>query len=525
MSKKVLIILISSVCAAAVGLTVILVVVLGGNHTHSYGTEWKSNAAQHWHECSCGEKSDAANHAPGGWLEEVSTGSLQKKCTVCGYALETDASTAAATPNLRYDPINGNTEWEVSFGTAAAADIVIPAYHLGKPVTAIKAQGFYDKPVAITSVKIPVTIENIGTYAFYMCDSLESITIHPGVKTVGDYAFTSCKSLESVTFASGIQIEAIGKQLFQQCESLKSISIPASVKTIGDYAFGGGCKQLKTVIFEEGSQLETIGDGVFNMCEGLESVNLAGCKKLKTIGESAFNVCESLKAMEIPASVETIGAYAFGTCISLESLTVAAANVNYLSENNILYNKAKTELITAAPLGVEGDLIIPAGVITIHNWAFGDCKKLESVTVPASVETIGGSAFSGSHGSLNIKTVTFAAGSKLKTFGSAFFANANIKNIIFEKGCRLEIFENTAFTGSANIEILVIPASVKTISATAFNFAAVEKVYYEGADSAAWDGISIGGMNTNLTSASRYYYSETSKAGHWRYVDGIPALW
>ena len=42
-------------------------------HTHDYGTAWKSNATQHWHECSCGEKTDIANH----------TGD---PCAICGYA-------------------------------------------------------------------------------------------------------------------------------------------------------------------------------------------------------------------------------------------------------------------------------------------------------------------------------------------------------------------------------------------------------------------------------------------------------
>ena len=42
-------------------------------HTHDYGTEWKSNATQHWRECSCGDKTDVADH----------TGD---PCTVCGYA-------------------------------------------------------------------------------------------------------------------------------------------------------------------------------------------------------------------------------------------------------------------------------------------------------------------------------------------------------------------------------------------------------------------------------------------------------
>ena len=40
----------------------------GGEHTHSYGSEWKNDAANHWHECSCGDKKDTAAHTAGEWI-------------------------------------------------------------------------------------------------------------------------------------------------------------------------------------------------------------------------------------------------------------------------------------------------------------------------------------------------------------------------------------------------------------------------------------------------------------------------
>ncbi|MCI6999810.1 MAG: chitobiase/beta-hexosaminidase C-terminal domain-containing protein, partial [Clostridiales bacterium] len=32
-------------------------------HTHSYGTEWKYDGTNHWHECECGDKADTAAHS------------------------------------------------------------------------------------------------------------------------------------------------------------------------------------------------------------------------------------------------------------------------------------------------------------------------------------------------------------------------------------------------------------------------------------------------------------------------------
>ena len=40
----------------------------GGEHTHSYGSEWKNDADNHWHECSCGDKTDVAAHTASDWI-------------------------------------------------------------------------------------------------------------------------------------------------------------------------------------------------------------------------------------------------------------------------------------------------------------------------------------------------------------------------------------------------------------------------------------------------------------------------
>ena len=66
----------------------------GGEHTHSYGSEWKNDADNHWHECSCGDKKDTAAHTAGEWIIDTpatatTDGSKHKECTVCKRVLET----------------------------------------------------------------------------------------------------------------------------------------------------------------------------------------------------------------------------------------------------------------------------------------------------------------------------------------------------------------------------------------------------------------------------------------------------
>ena len=64
------------------------------SHTHSYGTEWKCDGTNHWHECECGDKADIAAHSASEWIvdtaaTETADGAKHKECTVCKKVLET----------------------------------------------------------------------------------------------------------------------------------------------------------------------------------------------------------------------------------------------------------------------------------------------------------------------------------------------------------------------------------------------------------------------------------------------------
>ena len=66
----------------------------GSSHTHSYGTDWKYDDTNHWHECECGDKADVAAHSASEWIvdtaaTETAEGAKHKECTVCKKVLET----------------------------------------------------------------------------------------------------------------------------------------------------------------------------------------------------------------------------------------------------------------------------------------------------------------------------------------------------------------------------------------------------------------------------------------------------
>ena len=80
-------------------------------HTHKYGTEWKCDETNHWHECECGNKADITAHTFKQIIDREATatekGSKHEECTVCGYK-----KAAVDIPKIDSHNHNYGTEWK-----------------------------------------------------------------------------------------------------------------------------------------------------------------------------------------------------------------------------------------------------------------------------------------------------------------------------------------------------------------------------------------------------------------------------
>ena len=93
--------------------------------------------------------------------------------------------------------------------TGSGGDVTIPEQIGGLPVTEIGDGAFRDS--AVTSVTLPLTVEEIGWFAFAGCSQLTALTAFEGLTEVGYGAFDGCPTSLTITAPRGSYIEKCAK--------------------------------------------------------------------------------------------------------------------------------------------------------------------------------------------------------------------------------------------------------------------------------------------------------------------------
>ena len=306
------------------------------------------------------------------------------------------------------------------------------------------------------SYKIPSGVTSIEGSAFFHCSSLSSINIPSGVTSIGQSAFSGCSSLSSIELPSNVT--SIGRAAFYGCSSLSSIELPSSVKSIESYAFIY-CSSLSSI--ELPSSVISIGEYAFAGCSSLSSVELPS--SVTSIGEYAFSGCSSLSSIEIPSGVTSIRGKAFDGCNSLRSINVSQENINYASEDGVLFNKEKTNIIKY-PAKKEGESYkIPSGVTSIGENAFKSCSSLNGIELPSSVTSIGGYAFYNCSSLSSIELPSSVTSIGENAFrGCSGLSSINIPSSVTSIG-------DAAFSECSSLSSIDIPSSVTSIGGGAFS--------------------------------------------------------
>lgn len=198
-----------------------------------------------------------------------------------------------------------------------------------------------------------------------------------------------------------IDAESIGTYAFYQCSGLAELILPEGLKTIGDSAFTSGCVVPNLIL---PSSIETIGKSAFHNCKSIVSANLP--EGLKVLGANAFYNCGLEGVVGIPASLESIGGDAYYYNKNITAVIWKAISA-ILSSGNGPFR------------GCTGitEFVIADNVRTVPDGLCNGLTGLKSITLPASVESIGKQAF---YGASALKTVFIE-----RTDGIVTLANTN----------------------------------------------------------------------------------------------------
>ena len=167
----------------------------------------------------------------------------------------------------------------------------------------------------MTSVKIPESVNYVGSFGFNDCASLDSLVFPNDDLTFSAwYVCSGCKNLKYVRLPANLQ--KLGYEMFSECENLESIHIPESCTNWSTYSFFR-CYKLKNVNIPYG--VKTIGQAAFYECYELEDLEIP--PTVTSIEKQAFTRCKKLRTLDLPNSVTQFGWQTFEECTLLKHLT------------------------------------------------------------------------------------------------------------------------------------------------------------------------------------------------------------
>lgn len=392
--------------------------------------------------------------------------------------------------------ISGLFSYEIRDGQAVILSytgflrrVTIPETLGGFPVTEIASYAF--EYTDVSEVKIPASVQKIGSRAFEKCASLESFSV----------------AEENLSYCSvdGVLLNADGSTLLR-CPQAKSgvYTVPEGVTVLAAYAFSD-CTALTQIKLP--ATLVSVGDYAFSGCR-FSSITLP--PSLHTLADGAFYRCSSLAGILLPAGISYVGLYAFYGCSALADISVIGSNETFSSLDGVLYDKARTTLL-CCPEGRSGVLEIPETVkelgyqslmnasrltavtfpetlTTVGAGAFSGCASLEELILPASVTEIGEFAFAGcetlEHLMLppGLSEIPFAMCSGCESLMAvripdsvvrirnyAFSECSSLQSVVFSNASRLDTIGRYVFRNDVSLQTVALPETLTEIGMYAFS--------------------------------------------------------
>ena len=339
-------------------------------------------------------------------------------------------------------------------------DLWCDAYEADIPVTE-NERGYY-----IEGTTLHILSDN-GVYAAGVLDEAQkaeiaALVVEEGVTEIGRYSFDGYTALAQISLPGSLRF--LGSHVFNETAYYND---PANWS--GSALYIGDClieaDPSGPFAIAEGTRL--LAESAFWCAYDLTDVTIP--EGVQYIGDSAFGSCNSLRAVQLPASVVGIAPDAFSGCVSLESLSVREGNAVYHSAGDCVIETATGTLL----FGCNNSVIPQDGSIRrIGAGAFYGCSGLTEATIPASVESVGESAFedSGIYLDADNWEVDEATGTGALYLDGCLLCVAcegdGAASFAVREGTRL--IADRAFREVWRLEEVTLPASLRTIGEDVF---------------------------------------------------------
>ena len=380
----------------------------------------------------------------------------------------------------------------------------IPSQIDGKDVTEIGdyAFGDYEFNSEIIQIKMPENLKVIRSHAFWYFHKVENLEIPDSVTTLEHSSF-------------------------YQFESIKKINLPASLEKYEGNAFFEYSVKVEGFAISDSNKNYAVKDGIL-YTKDYKKLVAVPCGKtdieypeeLTSIGEYAFadNSGETIKLPETVTEIERLAFYsadvekiylssnlkevddeAFCGMSWLKQYVLNKEAENYSVNEGVLYNKAKTKLISV-PVDLE-EVSIADTVQTIGAYSFKE-SKIKKVVLPEGVEKIESHAFD------QAKLREIALPSTLKEMETeAFYYCRSLISVKIPQG--ITTLDGGTFYGCQSLNVVYIPKTVEQLNGRVFNECGSQLTIYTEKDAPAYNWAQENNYNVSTNGVPEVYQDGT----------------
>jgi hypothetical protein len=247
--------------------------------------------------------------------------------------------------------------------------------------------GVFKDCTSLVQADLPLTLQGISSGTFQNCSALKMVTVGESAGRIANAAFDGCTSLEEAPYMP--YLVRIDEDAFNNCASLKDITLTRSVQIIDDNAFSGsGLKTISTPLDTKAYEFAHTNGYTVNTIDN-------------TINDEDFLIIQGNQITGYRGGFESL-TIPDTLAVSNKNLYLADSWINNPYGGSDCSMKTYLKSIDLGPVNYIGTSALSGSAIEsvdlgdnvyIFNNALSSCKNLTSVSIPATTEVVGSSAF------------------------------------------------------------------------------------------------------------------------------------